>query len=399
MMAMSTTAYGFSVGGELSTSYEVSEDEGQDPEGLWENYLRLDNTEIIAPYLEMNLYGRYAQAEDEEETDIYSAYLHFKRFQNALEVKLGRFTYAGNRFLTLDGAELTIRTDYYIGAAAFAGSPEYFDTDNRHISETFRDTGERLYGGKLFLNGVKNTTGHVSISKEEKDEATVQECVGAGLGRSFSLGKAYFNLGGKMQYDTQQDNIYKGALKLYMTYKNLTVMADDIRYNIKDGSAYENELVISNFSSGQEDRISYTVQYAFTKSIIAYQSSVHTHLEVVDGKMVEGNIYKLGIDLDYYRTLGLTGNIEGYRYTGELSDANGASFALDLNLTRRLCVNFESEVLKLENSKTNDTIYSVYLSVGYDILKRFTVGIFGENSKETRYLPENRYGATAAYKF
>jgi hypothetical protein len=301
-----------------------------------------------------------------------------------------------------------LRTDYYLGAALFAGSPKYLDIDDRHINETFRDTGDRLYGGKLFLNGVKHTNLFVSYSKEEKDEEAVQELVGGGFDQFFSLGKAEFSVGGKMTYDTEQDDIYKGVLKLYVKYGNLTLMADGKRYNVQDGTYYENELVISNFSSGQEDRLSYSMQYALTQNIIPYLSTVLTRIEVADGEIVDGEIYKLGVDLEYFETIGVTANIEGYFYNTEVSEANGASLALEWNITRALRIIFESELLFLENStteeideadETDETVSSVYLSAEYDIWKDLTVSIFCENNEETRYLPENRYGFKAAYRF
>jgi hypothetical protein len=399
LMTAAPAAYGFSISGEVSTALELSEEAEEETEMRWENYLRIDNAELITPYLGMNLFGKYAQDDDGNDTDIFSAYLHYSSFQNAVDLKIGRFSYVGNKFLTLDGAEFTVRTDYYFGASVFAGSPEYFDTDDRYINEAFRDTGDRFYGGKIFLNGVKRTTGYVSISREETDEAVVQELVGAGLGRSFNLGEVMFNAGGKLDYDTQQSNIYKGTLRLDMKYGRLTLIADGARYDVKDGSDYENELVISNFSSGKEDRLSYTVQYAITKNIIGYQGTVLSSIEVTGGELVDGEIYKLGVDIDYFRTIGVTGNIEGYYYSSEVSNATGGSLALDWSITRELRMNFESEQLTLENSDAEETVYSVYLSVEYDLLKDLTVSIFGENNKETRYLPENRYGVKAAYRF
>lgn len=399
LMAAPAAAYGFYAGGELSTAYELSKESDQGTKGLWENSLRLDNAELFTPYLGLNFYGKYSLDDDDDFTDIYSAYLYYSSFQQSVELKLGRFDYVGNSFLTLDGAELTMRTDYYFGATVFAGSPEYFDTDDRHINETFRDTGERLYGGKIFLNGVKKTTGYISFSKEELNEDTVQELAGMGLGRSFSLGAVQFNTGGKLTYDTKQNDIYKGDLRLYTQYKKLTVIAGGTRYNVQDGSSYENELVISNFLSGKEDRLSYTVQYAFTDNITGYQSTIYSNMEVVEGKVVEGEIYKLGMELDYFKSIGLSGNIEGYYYTNKVSDASGGSVAAQWHITRKLRLNFETELLTMENTDVEETVYLTYLSAQYDIQKDLTVSIFGENNNETAYLPENRYGAKVAYRF
>ena len=402
LFLFSSTAFAFNIGGEFSSSYELSRDKGKQTEGLWENYLRIDNAKLYDPYVGFNFYGRYAQDDDNDSyTDIYSAYMDFSSFQKAVELKVGRFSYVGNRFLTLDGAELTVRTDYYLGVTAFAGSPEYFDADDRHVNETFRDTGDRLYGAKVFLNGVKDTTGFVSYSKEENDDTTLQQMLGLGLGRRFVFSdKSYFTADGKMQYDTEENNIYKGVLRMSYVYNNkLTIITDFSTYDVKDGSSYEQELVISNFSTGKEDKYAYTVQYAVTEHISPYQSTVRTRLQMPSDEVVDGEIYKLGVDVDYYKAAGIRSNVEGYYYNSDISNAKGGSFALDLSLSKALRLSFESEMLRLENTTTTDTIYSVYADAEYDFMKYFTLSVYGENNQKTRYLPENRYGVKLAYRF
>lgn len=407
-MAMSTAAYGSSIHGELSTAYEVALDAGEDEDTkrFWENYLRIDNAELIGPYLDLNFFGKYVRVDaendedSEDKTQIYSAYLHYSSFQNAVELKVGRFAYVGNRFLTLDGATFTVRTDYYFGATLFAGSLEYFDIDDRYINEIYRDTGNTLYGGKIFLNGVKHTNGYISYSKEENDAQTVQELVGAGLGQTISLSRAVFEVGGKMEYDAEHDDIYKGSLRVRMTYASLAVMVDGTRYDVQEGVNYENELVLSNFSTGREDRLSYTVQLSFAKSLNVYQSAVLSSIEVDDDENLNGAIYKLGINIDFFETIGVTGNIEGYYYDSERYSANGESLAIEWNLTRALRMIFEGELLTLDNDEADETtVYSLYLSAEYDIFKDLTLRIFCENNEETQYLPENRYGLKIAYRF
>lgn len=399
------TGNAFSFDGVLATTYQLSDDEDGGTETIWENVLRIDEAAIIGPYLDASFFGKYSLQDGdiydgvEDFTDIYSAYLHYSSFQGALELKLGRFSYVDNRFLTLDGAEFTVRTDYYFGATVFGGIPKYFDMDDRRIDQTFRDTGERLYGGKIFLNGVKDTTGFVSYTKEETDGETVQELLGAGLNRTINLGDAVVNAGGKISYDTERNDIYKGVVGLHLQYGRFSMMADGTRYNVQDGTDYQRELVISNFSTGREDRLSYTVQYAIAETIIPYQSTILTSIEVADGEILNGEIYKLGLDINYFKTIGVTSNIEGYYYNSEVSSATGGSLTLRWCMTRSLRAILEGELLSLEDTATDETVYSTYFSVEYDILKDLTVSMYYENNQETRYLPENRYGLKAAYTF
>ncbi|MGE4498233.1 MAG: hypothetical protein AB7E48_10175, partial [Deferribacterales bacterium] len=342
-------------------------------------------------------------------TDIYSAYLEFSSFEKAIEIKLGSFSFLGNRFLTLDGAEATVRTDWSFGVTAFGGAPEYFDADDRHINESFRDTGDRLYGGKIFLNGVKNYTGYVSYSKEEDGDRTIQELAGLGLGRRFislSDKTVFLTLDGKIDYDMEDDEIYRGMGRVYARYKKLGLIADATRIRVEDGSERLGELIITNFSSGKEDRYSYTVEYALTDHYTVYQGTTHVVLLNNFGEWVTGDIYKFGANVNHFKSHGLTSNIEMYLYDGSDSEANGVSFVLDWSILRELRFSFEAEYVGRSEIKNGtagmdreDSIYSLYGELEYDVIKDLTLGVYAENNRETRYLPENRYGLKATYNF
>jgi hypothetical protein len=406
MVCLSVSAFAYNVDGKLSTSYEVYKDKGEDSKGLWENYLSIDNAQLINPYLNFNFYGKYADDDGDTYSDVYSAYLNFSSFQNALEMKAGRFSYIGNRFLTLDGAAATVRTDYKFGVSVFGGKPKYFDADGRHINEQFRKTGDSLYGGRVFINGVKNTTGYVSYSKESDDSETLQELVGAGLGRTFTLGSFEMNADGKVDYDTDASDIYRGTLRLYGKSGSLRLIGDFTKYNVKDGSAYAEELIITNWADGKEERYGFTAQYDVTENISPYVGAVVTEVEISSGEIVKGYIYKLGTDFNYFKTHGLTSNVEVYTYDSDISNARGAAASLEYSITKALRFELGGEYLRLENSKTKSSvisaernIYSTYASAEYDLFKGFTLGVFGEKNKETRYLPEDRLGVKAEYSF
>lgn len=84
-LSLTAYAYAFNINGNVATSYEVSKDKGEDSEGLWENFLTIDNAKPLDPYLGFTFYGRYAYDESiqEDYTDIYSAYVDFSSFQDA----------------------------------------------------------------------------------------------------------------------------------------------------------------------------------------------------------------------------------------------------------------------------------------------------------------------------
>ncbi|ADD67573.1 hypothetical protein Dacet_0793 [Denitrovibrio acetiphilus DSM 12809] len=402
MLLYISSASAFSLDGSLSTLYEVSKDKGEDSEGLWENYLSIDNAKILDPYVGVNFYGRYAYdtEADDDYTDIYSAYLDYSSFQDTFQAKVGRFLYVGNRFLTLNGAQVTVRTDYLFGATVFAGKPEFFDADGKHVNEKYRYTGDRFYGGRIFLNGVKNTSGFISYTRETDGGDTLQELLGVGAGHRLDISEDFFiKADGRVEYDTEENVIYKSIARVSVDYKKLRLLGDITTYDVEDGTSYEDELIISNFSTGKQERYAFTVQYALTPNITPYQSTVFSRIELPAGLVENGEIYKLGVDLNYFKEVGVNANLEGYYYNSLISNAKGGSFIIDWSLNKKTRLSFEAEVLRLENSKGEDNVYSLYVEAVYDVLKDITVTAYAENNQETRYLPENRYGLKATYSF
>lgn len=401
-----TVAHSFEFNGRFSTKYEYSNDDNRYDRNRWENILILDNTEIIKNYLNFNFYGKfYVEDKDgdtKDFTDIYSGYLDFRTFENRFHLKVGRFNYINNTFMTIDGAEATYRTDYYFGITLFGGIPKYLDKDDRHINDEFRETGEVIYGGKLFLNGVENTTGYLSYSREEDDSNTVQELLGAGVGRTFIdlfVKDLKLNIDVKMDYELNEDELYKADIKGSLEYKKFVLILGYTRFNVKDGFRGGRELVISNFSTGREDRYFYTIEYWINENIKIYQGLVHTLVKYPSGEWVSGNIVKAGADFSYFKEAGVFTGINGYYYENDIANAGGAGYYLDWNITNDLKWGVEGEYVKMNHWNDDYGIFSFYTDLEYKISKHYLLGAYFEKNEKTRYLPQERVGVKIEYIF
>ena len=402
-------SFAFDFNGSLSVQYEQTkeDEEYNEDENTLENRLILSDTELVKRYLSFNFYGTYTyedneNSDNEKFTDIYSAYLDFSSFENKLHIKAGRFSFINNSFMTIDGIETTYRTNNYFGVTLFGGIPKYLDKDDRYINEEFRDTGERIYGGKVFLNGVKNTDGYLSYSLEEDDSKTVQELFGAGLGRDFRdfyLKDLNMSLDGRLDYELNESEIYKADLRAGFDYKKLGLILRFTRFNVKDGYRNDRELVISNFSTGKEDRYSYTIEFKATDNIRLYQGLIHTLVEYPSGEWVRGNIAKGGADFSYFKEIGVITGFHGYYYDSELSSAEGAGGYVDWNITNNLKWTTEGEYVNLDNWNEDSNLYSLFTELEYILANKYTFTLYYENNEETRYLPENRAGAKFKYTF
>lgn len=401
--------FAFDLNGSLSVLYEYSDEDEDDngDENTFENRLILNDTELVEGYLKFNFYGKYTYEDDEnsdseEFTDIYSAYLDFRTFEDKLHIRMGRFSFINNTFMTIDGIEATFRTDKYFGVTLFGGIPKYLDKDDKYINEEFRDTGERIYGGKIFLNGVKDTNAYLSYSREEDDSTTIQELLGAGLGKYFR--DVYFeslnvSLDGNVDYEINENGIYKADIRAGFDYKKVGLILRFTRFNVEDGYRDDRELIISNFSTGREDRYSYTVDFNVNDNINLYQGLIYTLVEYPSGEWIEGNIVKAGADFNYFKEIGVVTGFNGYFYDSELANAGGAGGYVDWNITNNLKWTTECEYVKLDNWKEDSTLYSFFTEFEYILANNYTISLYYENNEETRYLPENRAGAKFEYTF
>jgi len=401
-----TVAHSFEFNGRFSTKYEYSNDDNRYDRNRWENILILDNTEIIKDYLNFNFYGKfYVEDKDgdtKDFTDIYSGYIDFRTFENRFHLKAGRFNYINNTFMTIDGAEATLRTDYYFGITLFGGIPKYLDKDDRHINDEFRETGEVIYGGKLFLNGVENTTGYLSYSREEDDSDTVQELLGAGVGRTFIdlfVKGLKLNIDTKVDYEINEDELYKADIRGSLEYKKFVLILGYTRFNVKDGFRGGRELVISNFSTGREDRYFYTIEYWINENIKIYQGLVHTLVKYPSGEWVSGNIVKAGADFSYFKEAGVFTGVNGYYYENDIANAGGGGYYLDWNITNDLKWGVEGEYVKMNHWNDDYGIFSFYTDLEYKISKHYLLGAYFEKNEKTRYLPQERVGVKFEYIF
>jgi hypothetical protein len=253
------------------------------------------------------------------------------------------------------------------------------------------------------LNGVKNTSAYISYSKEEDDDRTIQELVGFGLGRVFVLNEdTFITVDGKLDYDQESNDLYRGIARVFAKHKKFAFSADASRIRVEDGSERFEELVITTFSDGKQDRYSYTLEYAINNNYKVYHSLVHSVILDNDGRWETGEIIKFGLNIDHFKTHGLTSEVEFYIYESDIAEATGGSFNIDWNITRELSTSFSAEYVgysQVAGLDREKDVYSIYADLEYDILRNLSVNLYAENSKETRFLPENRYGVKFKYFF
>jgi len=368
-----------------------------------ENYFNLNNLNIYGNLFKFNFSGKYTYADKEEDseslTEIYESYMSYSTFENKFSLKAGRFTNFTNRFMTIDGLNLEYNTNDYFGFEVFGGIPKFLFREDRYIDKQFRDTGDRIYGGKVFLNGIKKLDSYIQYSKEYDQEKTLQELVGAGLRHFVQLtDNVKILYSAKGEYELEYERLYRGDGYLKLSAGNFQISFSASRFNVKDGYSGERILVISNFSTGKEDRYSYSILYNFKGFLKVYQSTMRSYVQYPLDNWMKGDVYRAGLFLDYFANKGFLFDINFYYYDGELSDAKGAASKIDWSITNKLKFIFNGEYVKKDNWNDSENLYSLYTKAEY-LFKKLTLSIYAEKNKNTIYLPDRRFGISARIIF
>lgn len=403
LLVISCCIYAEEFSGDLSIKYSNQKEKGENYNVL-ESYLSFDTLGLYKRYLTLNFDGKFTYNDSANEssynTDIYALYMNFSTFEKKMDIKAGRFSHINNKFMTIDGIDFRFISDYFLGIDIFGGIPKYITKDDRYINQEFRDTGDRIYGFKLFSNDLKDLNGFVGYSKELDSEKTVQEILSAGIGFKYKLtDKIKMDIKTSGDYELTLNQLYRGDIKADFSFYDLNGYLSATKFNVKDGYSADRKLIISNFSTGKEERYSYHLEYPINKYFKIYHGLTHTYLQYNSGEWGEGEIIELGIILSMIEKYGLLFDFGGYRYDSIIADANGISANIDWYLNNNLKNIFKFEYVDFQKWDYSKNIYFLSYELSYDITKKANLSAFIEKSSRVVYLPERKIGVKFQWNF
>jgi len=399
--------YGTDVTGKYTAIYQGREDRDGEKESIFDNYLRLDINNLFNPDISVHAYGKYGHGfnNDFSDGDVYYLYLQYRTFEGRTDLRLGRFPIETHRFLTVDGINATLRPEGIIGVSAFAGQPRYLEIDPDRFHREFRDTGDYIFGGKVFLQGMKGLRANVSYSREGNGENVYRDLLGAGAGKDFNL--KVFDTDVRISsdvladYNTDKSNMDKltGRVNVFFDKKVRVILGAD-RYNVKEDYPEGRELIMSLLSTGREDRLSYTIFYDITENLAVYQASTFTRLEMPDGEWHRGTIIKGGINGNFLKEAGLDFGVGVYRFDSFVAKASGVTTEIKWHLSGKWTFEGGVEAVSFNtpfrDSKTATTVTG---EVKYSPNRRMNVAVFAEQSDNPEYTSDFRAGIRVEYNF
>ncbi len=395
------------ISGNYSALIEDRETRNGTRESLLLNYLSFDAVRVGMPAL--SLHGFAKQAYDwrrsDSATGIYYLYANHRSFEGRSDLKLGRFPLESHRFLTLDGAQLTILTQRPWGYSLYAGQPRYLEVDEERLERQFRDTGAYLAGGKIFLQGYEGVRANASYSREGGGGEIHREIVGLAGGKDFfpllAGRERTLALDGSLDYSPEQAAPDRMSARLFLIWsEKLRGVLQADRYHVRDNYPAGREMIISLLSSGREDRAQYTLTYDFSPEIALYQAAVLTEMEMPDGAWRQGTIIKGGVSGNYREARGIDFDAGLYHFASHQAEATGV--ALSMRYTSRalwdLLLGLELVRIDAPFRRDNEA-RTISAEIGYTPAPNWKLAGYLEQSDNPEFKSDFRTGLRLEYLF
>ncbi len=404
------TVTGTEVTGRYTMGFEDRELRDGTQESVMVNYLSFDADRLPMANLSVHGFGKYAREWEEgvSATSIYSLYGNYRTFEGRTDLRFGRFSQESHRFLTLDGLHLTRRPDMPLGYSLYIGQPRYMEIHNQRFERQFRDSGDYLAGGKVFLRGVEGVRANMSYSREGGGGDVYREIIGLGGGRDFFIPHhrqdeedMILAADGSLDYNPDQSVIDRLSARLFMIYSpRLQAVVQVDRYDVRDDYPTDRELIISLFSTGREDRAKYTITYNLRPELALYQSSVFTELEMPDGARRQGRIIKGGVMGDFQEQWGVDFDAGLYHFDSHLAEANGGAMSVNYHPVQAWNLLLGYEYVDISKPlRDDDSAQTVSVEVGYRPGIKWKVAGYLEHSDNPEYRSDFRTGLRLDYRF
>lgn len=400
-------AFGAEITGKYSAALEGRETRDGIKESVLVNYLSFDVDRLPLANLSLHGLGKYAHEwrENDSATSIYYLYGQHRTFEGRRDLLVGRFPLESHRFLTLDGLHLTMRPDRPWGYSLYAGQPRYMEIHNDRFERQFRDTGDYLAGGKVFLRGVEGLRANASYSREGDGSTVYRELIGIGGGKDFFFPRAdeemVLALDGSLDYNPAESALDKLSARLFLLYSaKLRVVVQADRFDVREDYPAGRELIISLFSTGREDRAQYTITYDLRPEISLYQGTVFTEMEMPDGTWRQGRIIKGGISGNYRERWGVGFDAGLYHFDSHSSDATGLALNLNYWPAEAWFTQLGLEVVKIDAPfRERERASSVIAEVGYQPGNTWRLAGYLERSDNPEFKNDFRTGIKLDYLF
>jgi hypothetical protein len=325
--------------------------------------------------------------------DLYSARIILDKLADSLTVTLGRQNMLGNySFNVADGANIAFHPNFILNFEAYAGFVRFFEL---HEFKDWNFTG----GGKILLNGIKNTYCAVEIRYEKIKDLQDWVEVGFLASRSFDttlnpkiIAGGNFNITDKMISDASLDFSIDPVERL-----NMSLGA--ARYNFKKNDLDPAEDIFRIFSLGPLLEFRESVTFALTENVSLFETF---SAEKYDYDYIESDLGYLGKIGANLLAIDKRLKADGYFYLGVSYGGKiyGGSAYGEFKITESLFAGLKAGVLrfdKVTGEKGNAS--SICADLGYRILNGLDVKLGGEYNSNDDFKRDLRGNLMVRYQF
>lgn len=395
------------ISGKYSALIEDRETRSGERESVLLNYLSFEAVRVGLPALSLHGFAKQAHEwrQNDSATSIYYLYANHRSFEGRSDLKLGRFPLESHRFLTMDGAQLTILPERPWGYSLYAGQPRYLEIYEERLERQFRDTGDYLAGGKIFLQGYEGVRANASYSREGGGGEIHREIVALAGGKDFFPTLAgrerVLALDGSLDYSPDQAALDRMSARLFLIWSEKVrgVLQAD-RYDVRDNYPGGREMIISLLSSGREDRAQYTVTYDFSPEIALYQATVFTEMEMPDGAWRPGTIIKGGVSGNYRDHWGIDFDAGLYHFESHQAEATGMALSMRYTPQSPWDLLLGLELVRIDAPfRQEKSARSISAEIGYTPAPNWKLAGYLERSDNPEFKSDFRTGLRLDYLF
>jgi len=257
------------------------------------------------------LRGREVFNGDQESLDIYNAFLEFGNDERTYEVRLGRqINTESVNFVLMDGALVRAKPIDGLEVVAYGGyQKRNWQPDPEEPTDSFG-----IYGVKLKTDAILGSLISVGYELYDPDDFSTRQFVNVAFNRVVPF-TDYADV-----YALAEIDVGEGNLGLLTTGVGITVLRslylnlEYDNYNLdQDRQDFQLDPIFDLFSYGRMQQAKAAVTYVPTNYLEIKGSYAFSHYDVIPGDSSNGNIARLGFDVDFWQQIGLRA-FQGFYY-------------------------------------------------------------------------------------
>ncbi len=271
------------------------------------------------------LRGREVFNGSQESLDVYNAFLEFGNDAKTYELRVGRMLNTESvNFVLMDGAMARIKPIDGLEVVAYGGyQKRNLQPDPEEPTDSFG-----VYGVKLKTDAILGSLISVGYELYDPDGYSTRQFVNVAFNRVVPF-TDYADIYGLAEIDVGEGNLGLLTAGVGITVlRSLYVNLEYDNYNLdEDRDEFRLDPIFDTFSEGRMQQAKVGITFVPTTYLEINGSYAFSHYDVIADNSTNGNIVRLGFNVDFWQQFGLRA-FQGFYY---IEGAGSNDYAVGMN--------------------------------------------------------------------